>query len=80
MHYLLIVLGLLGGFATPASLAAITPLQWVLVAAGVESNGKSLLKLDAQMLQLIESPAFRQWVAANGERAIQLQPGLETEK
>ncbi len=80
MHVLLIVLGLLGGFAAPASLAVITPLQWALIAYGAVSNGKEVLKLDAQMRQLVESPAFRQWVAANGERAIQLQPGLETEK
>ncbi len=80
MHVLLIVLGLLGGFAAPASLAAITPLQWGLIAYGAASNGKDLIKLDAQMRQLVESPAFRIWVAANGARAIQLQPGIETEK
>ncbi len=80
MHVLLILLGLLGGFATPVSLAAITPLQWVSVGLAVAGKAQKLPGDLARFQALVESPAFRAWVAANGEAAIKLQPGEVTER
>lgn len=78
MHVLLIVLGLILGTAAPASLGAITALQWVEIGLTL---GNDAIKLPGQYRQfqaIVNSPAFRVWVAANGEAAMRLQPGITT--
>ena len=75
MHVLLVVLALLGGFAVPASLGAITTLQWVSIGFAVAGDVKKLPGDLARFQSLIESPQFRAWVAANGEGAIRQYPG-----
>lgn len=73
MHVLLILLGLLGGFAAPASLAAITPLQWASVGLTVAGEVPKAVKANREMMAIIASPAFRAMLAANGEAAIRWQ-------
>ena len=80
MAALLIVLGLVGGFATPASLGAITVLQWVGIGLTVADKAVRLPKELRQFEALVNSPAFRAWAAANGEVAIRLRPGEITER
>ena len=76
MHALLIVLALLGGFAVPSSLGAITTLQWISIGLSVAGDAKNLKNLPREAQQLrafLESPAFRQMLATNGEAAIKWQ-------
>lgn len=75
MHALLIVLALLGGFAVPSSLGAITTLQWISIGLSAAGEVQKLPRELAQFQALVESPAFRAWVARNGEGAIRQYPG-----
>lgn len=80
MAALLVLLGLLGGFATPVAIAAITPIQWALIGVNAADYARRLPKEAQQLRAFLESPQFRAWAAANGERAILLRPGEVTER
>jgi hypothetical protein len=70
---LLIVIGLLLGTAAPASIAAITTLQWVQLSLALAKGIPQVIKADQQVIAFIQSPAFRVMLAANGEAAIRWQ-------
>ena len=75
-----VVLGLLLGGSGPIALGALTTFQIAQLAVmGIKIAPKAL-KTEQQIIQLLNSPAFAQWVAANGDAAIRLQPGLSTER
>jgi len=72
---LLLVIGLILGTAAPASLAAVTSLQWVIISLTLADYGvkgvKDVKKLDA----FIHTPQFQAWAAANGDYVIRTYPG-----
>ena len=78
MSALLVVIGLLLGTAAPASLGAITALQWAELGITVAGDARDMIKLQQQLAVMVNSPAFRAWAAANGDAAIRLQPGIST--
>ena len=59
-------------FGAP-TFAAMTPTLWALFALGQVSNIPSYIKTEKQLIAFINSPAFRQMAARNGEAAIQWQ-------
>jgi len=66
---------LLGSTVAPASLAAITGLQWAEVALSVAKGAPGAIK-DIKALQaLLNSPEFKAWAAANGDYVIRVYPG-----
>lgn len=77
MSALLIVLGLILGH-TVVSLASVTTLEWIVVGLTVADDARQGVKLAVELKALSENPAFRAWVAANGDAAIRLQPGVQT--
>lgn len=90
MSALLLLLGLLAGSAVaPASIAAITPIMWATIGINAAAAGPQVIKfveaIKAEMKitgvkfgQPELPPDFAQWVAANGDTAIRLQPGIIT--
>lgn len=77
MHALLLLIGLLLGTAPPISLAAISTLQWIELGVTVAGDVPKAVKMNRQLMQIVQSPAFARWVAANGAAAIRLQPGIQ---
>ncbi len=80
MAALLVAIGLLLGTSAPASLAAITTLQWVELSLTLAGKVPKVIKTAKEIEIIINSPQFRAWAAANGEAAIRLRPGLSTER
>lgn len=74
---MLVLIGLLLGTAAPASLAAVTTLQWaqlsLILANGAVKLAPGALRQEVALIQFMQSPAFRQMLAANGEAAIRWQ-------
>lgn len=75
MSALLLALGLILGTAAPASIGAVTALQWAQVGLSLAQGIPQVIKADKQLLALVQSPEFRDWVKANGEGAIREYPG-----
>lgn len=80
MHGLLLLIGLLLGTAPPASLAAISTLQWIELGVTVANDAVKLpedlkqFHQEAQQLRaFVKSPTFARILAANGEAAIKWQ-------
>lgn len=80
MTALLVVLGVILGTAAPVSLAAITATQWATIGLVLAKGVPGALRANQALIKELQSPAFRAWVAANGETAIRLQPGESTER
>ena len=78
MSALLILIGLLLGTAAPASLAAVSTLQWVMIGLTVAGDAQKGVKVAQELYVLSQNPAFRAMVAANGDVAIRLRPGITT--
>lgn len=77
MSALLVVIGLLLGTAAPASLAAVTTLQWAELGLIVGNDAIKLapraLRDERALVQFLQSPAFRLMLARNGDAAIRWQ-------
>lgn len=77
MAAVLLVLSLILGH-TVISLAGVTTLEWVIVGLTVADDAKQGIKMAQELYALSQNPAFRAWVAANGDTAIRLRPGIQT--
>ncbi len=68
------------GTGGPVALGALTTFQIAQLAImGIKIAPKAI-NTERQIIQILNSPAFAQWVAANGDTAIRLQPGESTER
>ena len=70
---------LLGSAAAPASLGAISALQWVELSLTLAKGVPTVIKLDANLLAILQSKDFQDMVkanaAANGDYVIRVYPG-----
>lgn len=76
MHAVLPILMVLV-FGQP-TFAAMTALDWTLFGLNVVSNAPKAIKTERQLIAFMNSPAFRAWVARNGELTIKMYPGNAT--
>ncbi len=80
MAAIAVALGLMLGTGAPVALGALTTFQIAQLAImGIKIAPKAI-NTERQIIQILNSPAFAQWVAANGDAAIRLQPGESTER
>lgn len=80
MAALAVALGLLLGASGPVAIGALTTFQIAQLALMGIKIAPNAIKANKQIIHFLNSPAFRDWVAANGEKAIELQPGLSKER
>jgi len=69
---------ILGSTVTAGS--ALTTAQIVSLALIAAKHGPQAIAALRALDELVKTPAFREWAARNGEKAIMLQPGIITER